>query len=270
MTLLAIGSDPRKTRMTRRRMLQLGAGVAAGAITGCGPQTAEQLAQAEATGIVPWPTDIRVPPVFSAGYGEFPDYDAIGTTGPWNKILSDRHKRQLEVFSDLILPATDTAPAPSQVGIAEFWDDWTSAPYPYMTDSRRIVHQGFAWLDRQMQRDVGTDWLGASDAQRRAQLDRMRDAAAAGDEGPLQPAAGMYTHLRKLVIGAYYTTPQGEADLGHITPEVTGEDYPGPTGEALEHILGIIEGLGLETADLPIGPPPYDVQPYSYTLDNPS
>ncbi len=251
-------------------MLQLAAGMAANGVVGCTAQSEAEAEAASASGFAPWPNDIAIPVVDHPGYGMYPDYAEIGETGPWPKILSNTHRRALEVFSDIILPGTDTAPSPSAIGIGDFWDDWTSAPYPWMNGTRTVVHQGFAWLDAQMQIDHGAGWLGASDSQRKFQVSRMRKAAASGEDGPLRPAGEMYRHLRQLVIGAYYTTPEGEADLGHIDPQVTGEDYAGPTGEALDHILGLIEELGLETADLPIGPPPYDVTPYRYTADNPS
>lgn len=267
MVRLAIGRAPRTRipRLTRRRLMQIG--LASGFVA-CAPQTAEQAKQAVNNDIVAWPHDLPVPPVFNPGYGMFPDYMEIGDTGPWPKILSDQHKRQLEKLSDLILPATEAAPAPSAVGIADFFDDWTSAPYPWMADTRRIVHQGFAWLDAQMDHDHGTDWLGASDEQAKAQLDRMRDASP--DDGPMTQQANMYVQLRQLIIGAYYTTPEGEADLGHIAPVPLTGDYPGPTGDALTHIQDLIVAQGLDWDDLPVGPPPYDVAPYRFTKDEPS
>ena len=288
MTLLNIGSHPRRIVMSRRRMMQLGAALAATPLAACGSGGDTVVT---VPGIASWPADMPFPDVTHPGYGTYPDYEAIGPTGPWPKILSDEHKRSLDIWSDLVLPATDTAPAPSAIGIAEFWDDWTSAPYPYMTDTRRLVHRGFAWIDAQMRIDFSTDWLSAQDWQRKKVMDRMRDAAAVEDEpvtsdaAPNDSAVGsvvnrerealrgpteMYTHLRKLVIGAYYTTPEGEADLGHIPAEPMAGDYPGPTGEALDHILGIIAGLDLPTDDLPLGPPPYDLAPYSFTGDEPA
>ena len=268
MTLLLIGREPERAplpRLTRRRLMQIGL---ASAYVACAPQTKEQAKLAVENGIAVWPHDISVPTVSHPGYGMFPDYLEIGDTGPWPKILSDRHKRQIEKFADLILPATDTAPAPSTVGIADFFDDWTSAPYPWMSDTRRIVHQGFAWLDAQMDHDHGTDWLGATEDQARAQLDRMRDASP--DEGHLTQQANMYVQLCQLIIGAYYTTPEGEADLGHVSAVPLAGDYPGPTGDALTHIQGLIAAQGLDWDDLPVGPPPYDVKPYRFTADEPS
>lgn len=267
MTILDIGTPPqRPARLTRRRMLQLA--VALGPLAACAPQTAEQAAEAQAAGIAPWPTNIDVPKVDHPGYGLSPDYFEIGETGPWPKILGDVHRAQLEKLSDLFLPATDTAPAPSAVGIGDFFDDWVSAPYPYMTGTRREVYEGFAWMDAQAGRMFGTDWLGTTEVQAKQMLDMMRDGE--GKDGPLSRPAGMYLHLRKIIIGAYYTTPEGEADLGHIAAEPMTGDYPGPTGEALEHIEGLIKELDLSWDDLPKGPPPYpNKTPYQFTADNP-
>lgn len=264
MVELAIGSMPtRRIKLSRRRMIQLA--MAMSALGACTPTSGKQTTQ---DGIAAWPDDVAVPEVKHSGYGTFPDYLEIGETGPWPKILSDPHKRQLEKFADLILPATDTAPAPSEVGIAEFFDDWTSAPYPWMTDTRKTVHQGFVWLDRQAQLMFKENWLGLTDNQAIEILEMMRDASR--DEGPLTQAAWMYKNLRELTIGAYYTTAEGEADLGHIPAQPITGDYPGVTGAALDHIRELIVSLDLNWDDLPVGPPPYDNSgDYVFTADNP-
>jgi len=169
MAKLAIGSTPhRRIKLSRRRMIQLA--MAMSALGACKPNSEIEL---PADGFAPWPSDIPIPKVTHAGYGQFPNYFEIGETGPWPKILSDLHKRQLEKFADLILPATETAPAPSQIGIADFFDDWTSAPYPWMTDTRKTVHEGFVWLDRQAALMFKRDWLDLSNSRRAPYPTRM-------------------------------------------------------------------------------------------------
>lgn len=260
MPVLNIGTPPAgglKAKLTRRRLIQMG--MAAAFVSGCAPQTSEQIAKAKQAGIAPWPTDVDVPVVSHPGYGYYPDYFEIGETGPWPKILSDDHKRKLERFSDLILPATKTAPAPSDVGIAAFFDDWTSAPYPWMNDTRKTVHEGFVWLDAQSQLMFSKDWMDIHDDEARKILDMMQ--AASRENGPMTGAAWMYKNLRELIIGAYYTTPEGEAVLGYFHAEPMAGDYPGPTGDALEHIKDVILAAGLDFDDLPIGPPSVEVSP---------
>ncbi len=264
MVELAIGFMPeRRIKLSRRRMIQLA--VAMSAMSACSPSTETETAK---DGIAPWPHDLHVPTVKHPGYGTFPDYFEIGETGPWPKILSEQHKRQLEKFADLILPATESAPAPSVIGIADFFDDWTSAPYPWMTDTRKTVHQGFIWMDKQADLMFGKNWLELSEAQASEVLILMRDASR--DEGPLSRPAWMYKNLRELIIGAYYTTEEGEQDLGHIHAQPITGDYPGPTGEALNHIRDLIISLDLDWDNLPIGSPPYEnYASYAFTADEP-
>lgn len=242
MTDLNIGQLPRRQfGLSRRRLMQIG--VATLAIPACTQQAAQTI-----SGLAPWPTNVKVPVVTHPGYGVFPDYFEIGETGPWPKILGGGHKAQLNKFADLILPGTDTAPAPSQIDIAGFFDDWTSAPYPYMSATRRIVHEGFVWVDAQAKLDYGKSWLKLTTLEATKLLDKMRDSE-------LPQAAEMFEHLRKLVIGAYYTHPAGEADLGHVSPAPITGDYPGPTGEALDHIKQLITSLDLDFDSLPVGAP---------------
>ena len=262
MVELAIGSTPkRQIKLSRRRMIQLAISMSALGACDPGGETLQD-------GIAKWPDDVPVPEVQHAGYGQFPDYFEIGETGPWPKILSSQHKRQLEKLADLILPATETAPAPSEVGIADFFDDWTSAPYPWMSDTRKTVHQGFVWLDKQAQLMFKQNWLELSGSQATQIVEMMQEASR--DEGPLIQAAWMYKNLRELTIGAYYTTPEGEADLGHVTAQPITGDYPGPTEDALDHVRDLIVSLDLDWDDLPVGPPPYDRgKPYVFIGDEP-
>ena len=97
------------------------------------------------------------------------------------------------------------------------------------------------------------DWVDLTDAQAKEILDMMQ--AASRDSGPLTQAAWMYKNLRELIIGAYYTTPEGEAELGFIAAEPMSGDYPGPTGDALAHIKQVILDAGLDFDNLPVGAP---------------
>ena len=264
MTILPIGTRPRRRiTISRRRMLQMA--VAFSTLSGCAPGSDSESLQ---DGIAPWPGTLHIPDVKHPGYGTFPDYFDIGETGPWPKILSSQHKKQLGKFADLILPATETAPAPSEVGIAEFFDDWVSAPYPWMTDTRKTVYQGFAWLDLQAGLMFKRNWLDLTNAQATEILDMMQRASR--DSGPLIQPAWMYKNLRELIIGAYYTTPEGEADLGHIAAQPLTGEYPGPTGDALDHIKNLILSLDLDWETLPIGPPSeVNTSNYTFTGDDP-
>src|SRR5688572_17817433 len=64
----------------------------------------------------------------SQGYGTDPDLNQ--PVVPWERTMTTLQLQLTAVLADLILPATDTAPAPSAVGIPDFIDEWVSAPYP--------------------------------------------------------------------------------------------------------------------------------------------
>ena len=51
-----------------------------------------------------------------------------------------------------------------------------------------------------------------------------------------------------MVVGAYYTTDPGSADLGYIGNVPIAGEYPGPSTEALEHLDRVLAQLGLERA----------------------
>ena len=65
---------------------------------------------------------------------------------------------------------------------------------------------------------------------------------APGNEKP----AEFFARLRSLTLGAFYTTREGWADIGYMGNTPGTGDYAGPTPEALAHIKGVIEGMGLK------------------------
>jgi len=95
---------------------------------------------------------LALPTVSAQGYGTDPVL-VKPSTGPWRRILSRSQLVLLSRLADLILPPENGEPAPSRVGIAEFIDEWVSAPYPTQTADRSIVLAGLAAMERRaMQR----------------------------------------------------------------------------------------------------------------------
>ena len=58
-------------------------------------------------------------------------------------------------------------------------------------------------------------------------------------------ARRFFGRFRALVLGAYYTRPEGMADLGHVENVATSGLYAGPSPEAMEHLQGQLAALGL-------------------------
>jgi hypothetical protein len=107
------------------------------------------------------------------------------------------------VLADLILPGTESAPAPSTLGIPDFMDEWVSAPYPQQQSDRTIVLDGLQWIDAEARRLWQRDFLQI-DAQQREQIVMA-----------MLPKA-FWSRFRYIVAGAYYTTPEGFKDIGYI------------------------------------------------------
>ncbi|MFT5466148.1 MAG: hypothetical protein ACI8UO_001246 [Verrucomicrobiales bacterium] len=148
----------------------------------------------------------------------------------WKPFLSDAEIKTVTALCDVILPADEKSPAASEVGVPDFIVEWTSAPYEDNQKDAALVRKGLAWLNGEL------DFAAATDAERTKICDRIADSgsAAAGD----REAAKFFNRFRQLVMGGFYTTPEGRADLGYIGNVALGV-YPGASEAALKH-LGLV------------------------------
>ena len=81
----------------------------------------------------------------------------------------------------------------------------------------------------------------------RAMLDDI--AFAERDTPPgLEAPKAFFATLRALVVGAFFTSPEGARDLGYIGNVPIRGDYPGPTPEAMAHLEALLDELGLGVA----------------------
>ena len=73
------------------------------------------------------------------------------------------------------------------------------------------------------------------------------DIAFKGKVKPgFEKPAEFFGRLRALTLGAYFTTAEGWKDIGYIGNKPSEGPYTGPPPEALAHIKGVIEGMGLK------------------------
>ena len=83
-----------------------------------------------------------------SGYGTDPDLLKVYRPGElWPLTLTGSQKDTARALCDLIIPADPSSPSASEVGVAEFIDEWISAPYTGQRQDRAMVLEGFAWLD---------------------------------------------------------------------------------------------------------------------------
>jgi hypothetical protein len=154
-----------------------------------------------------------VEPGAQRGYGSDPDLNH--PTVPWARTMSAQQRQMTAVLADLLLPGTDAAPAPSALGIADFVDEWISAPYPEQRADRRLVLEGFGRLDAQAQSLFQRDFLAADEAQQRQLFASLIPPDGVGRS--LTPFEdNFFRRFRYLIVGGYYTTPEGCGDIGYV------------------------------------------------------
>ena len=220
-------SKPEEILVSRRTTLRwLVASLASEAmLAGCGGFEEEAAVQALADLGVPRPAD-------GVSYGTDPN--VLSPVVPWEMTMTAAQRRITAALADAILPPGASAPAPSEVGVQDFLDEWVSAPYPSQRADREAIFDGLVWLEQESIDRFAVSFVDATAEQRSAILDDIayRDRVKPG----LDDAARFLAKFRHLVMSAYYSTEAGVVEIGYIgnTP-IVGE-YPGPTPEALAHL----------------------------------
>lgn len=189
---------------------------------------------------VRWPG--AVPPKIAAkGYGTDPDLAA--KTVPWPLTLAADQRALVALCADMVLPPAAGQKAPSALAIDAFVDEWISAPYARQAADRAAILPGLAWLDAEARARCGRGFAAASVAQRSEILDAIawRDRVAPS----YREAAAFFARLRAVVILGYYTTPEGEAELGFAGNTPIQGVYPGAPPEAIAHLKAQLDTLGL-------------------------
>ena len=172
----------------------------------------------------------------SVGYGT--DIDLMNPTVPWPRTMTEAQLRTASALCDLIVPEDERSPAASAVGVPDFIDEWVSAPYPAQQSDRELILAGLEWLEQQSRDRFGSGFAEAGDRQQAELLD------AYGFFGR-PPQQEFFERFRFITVGAFYTTEEGMKDVGYIGNMAIYGEYPGPSDEAMAHLAGVLEQLGL-------------------------
>ena len=157
------------------------------------------------------------------GYGKDPDLMKTYKSGElWPLTLNQEQRATATALSDLIIPADDTSPAASSVGVVDFIDEWISAPYPDHAVDRKIVLDGLGRIEGDAQKRFNTPFAKLSAPQ-------MSTIADAMLEDPF------FVRYRALTAGGFYTTPVGFRDLKYVG-NVPMAAFEGPTPEILKRL----------------------------------
>jgi hypothetical protein len=124
------------------------------------------------------------------------------------KIFNPHQWKTLRVLSDLILPADERSGSATAAGVPEFIDDWLNIHEDQM---KTAVLGSLTWIDMESSRQFSHDFTDCSETQQKQILDRIAyPTKAAPDDSGVVAAFG---HIRDLVLGGFYSSKIGIADL---------------------------------------------------------
>ena len=157
------------------------------------------------------------------GYGKDPDLMKVYKAGElWPLTLSKEQRTTAAALCDLIIPADDTSPAASSVGVVDFLDEWISAPYPEHAEDRKTIVDALSQVESEAQRRFKTSFAKLSTQQ----MSTIADAIVTEQN---------FARYRALTAGGFYTTPVGVKDLKYVG-NVAMQSFDGPTPEILKKL----------------------------------
>ncbi len=200
------------------------------------------------------------------GYGRDPDL--LNPITPWPRTMTPDQLRGADALADLILPPVDGFPAPSAIGIADFVDEWVSAPYPDQSQDRAIILPGLDWLNERSRRQGRKAFWEAGRTRQRELLADLatppapgmsplaalqqylepaalasKQAAAQTDPTPAQKYQ-FFLRLRSITVSAYYSMERNFPEIGYIG-NVARESYPPMTEDEIAFVERAAAKLGL-------------------------
>jgi len=230
--------------MTRRDSLKLLAALAASTmlplLSGC-EKPAEPAVTAATTG-EHWP-ELKLTPVSHKGYGKDPNL-IMPPKSPWPLTMTAAQLTLLAIVADILIPRDGQVPSASEVHVPAVVDEWISAPYERQQQDRPVILAALTWLDDEATMRYQAVFAKLTPAQRLTIID---DIAYNNEQTKPQfkRIAGAFSHLRGLVVAAFFCTPEGIKDIGYVGNVPIAGDYPGPTPEAYAHLDKVLAELGL-------------------------
>lgn len=168
------------------------------------------------------------------GYGTDPELNKIYPAGElWPLTLSEPQRLTAAALCSLIIPADAHSPSAAQLNVHLFIDEWISAPYAAQAQDRKLILDGFTWLDEQAQQRFSRDFAALGQTQQSAICDDICYQRTARPQ--FASAARFFARYRDLTAGGFYTTPQGRTDLKYIG-NVPLASFDGPPLEALKKV----------------------------------
>lgn len=178
-------------------------------------------------------TTTAAPPL-AKGYGPDPSMVKVYQPGDvWPLTLTEPQRHTARALCDVIIPADDSSPGATAVGVPDFIDEWISSPYPAQAADRRIVLEGLKWIDAEANRRFKKVFAELTNEQQIAICDDLCHPSKTKPEH--KAAAVFFKRYRDLTAGGYYTTAEGMQAIGYVGNKASAT-FEGPPLEALKHV----------------------------------
>ncbi len=147
------------------------------------------------------------------------------------KTYTPHEYETVKVLVDYLFPRDERGGSATEAGVPEFMDTFLD-----LEQGMRVAHRGgLAWIDNQMRRRVNTDFITASDADRRAMLDEIAYPKRAKAE--FSHGVAWFNSFRDFAASGYWTSEIGIEDLGYMG-NVPVMEWTGCTAEAYNKLRG--------------------------------
>jgi hypothetical protein len=142
------------------------------------------------------------------------DPDLISPTSPWPRLLSAGELATLAALCDMIIPADETSPAASTVGVPVYINEYVSAPYDWAERALVRVRGGLTWLDVESGKRFGRTFTKLTIAEKTQICDEICFYPKAKPD--FKAGARFFGEIRNLTQSAFYTSDAGMKDLQYI------------------------------------------------------
>jgi len=189
-----------------------------------------------------WP-NLTLSPITVKGYGKDPSM-IIPPKSPWPKTLTAEQLTLVAVLADILVPRDGDVPSATQVNVPDVVDEWVSAPYGRQQSDRLTILSALVWINDEAKLRFSKAFTALSANE---QLKIIDDIAYQKDDlaEEFTKISRAFSRFRKLVLAAFYCSPEGTKDLGYLGNVPIAGDYPGPTDEAMVHLNQVLNDLGL-------------------------
>ncbi|MFT5706669.1 MAG: gluconate 2-dehydrogenase gamma chain [Oceanospirillaceae bacterium] len=163
--------------------------------------------------------------------GSLSDPDLLNPTVHWELLLTQTELVTLAALCDVIIPEDKTSPSASAVGAQHYINEWASAPYYKNKKGLTLIRGGISWLNSESKKRFIHNFEQLNIIQKQQICDDINWLESATDE--FRNGAHFFAEVRNLTATAFYTTPEGMADIGYIGNKALAS-FDGPSAEILK------------------------------------